>query len=495
MSTPPPTHKSYDDVEYFSMPVPEADPLLMSTIANLHDLETVDPTDCSYLEIGCGNGGNLFSLAGAYPGSRLTGFDPAEIPIQRGRDIAERTGITNVHLHHDASEIDLDASADYVVAHGVLTWVPDEARASVLELAGRAARPGALVNFSYRAYPHAYYEAAARDIGELAIEIEKERAAERGETLSWTDELKIARDRLQLVATVASKQPHHGPALAAMVRKWGVTPDWTLFHDDLSDPMQPFRLAEVVAMAAEQGLRYVGELIPQDLWQYRIPDEHCALIRKLAGPDAARRRQMADDFLGAAFHSSLFVKADEAPELEPEVRGRPIYVRQYQYGTEDGDRLSDAVSAPVAQVIREHHPEAVLATEIAEELGRDLDVVHRELLELHSRDLARLTTAPPRTPVPLSPKPKALPFAADQVRLGSEFLSSRYHVGVNYEYTARRAVLLVADGTRDRDQIVADLPAAAEAAGLSAGLDEVIATIDSVLENLELDGLFVVSDD
>ena len=479
---------SYDEVEYLSMPCNEADPLLMATVAALFGVDAPDPRSSDVLELGCGDGGNLMSLAAAYPGIRGVGFDPASAAIQRGRDVLERTGMDNVVLHDDAAAVDLDGTMDYVYAHGVLSWVDEAVCSEVVASAARAARPGGLVYFSYRVFPYAFYELPARELAQRAIKAAEQRAAERGETLSWQDKTRIARERIQLAAGTVNTPPHNH-AMEVMATKWANTLDWSLFHDDLSEPLHPKRATEVADLAAAHGLRYVGELIPADLWQYRFPADYCEMIRQEAGPDAVRRRQLVDDLAGMGFHSSLFVKADEAPALEPSFGGREIHVRQYVQGTPKGALRSDQISPPVAQVIREHHPASVTAAEIAEDLGRSAADVERDLLLLHTHGLVRLSTVPPPVPAEPGDRPRTMPLVMEQIDQRQGFGSSRFHFAAGLDRSARTAILRLADGTRDRAALRRDVPEFAAANGMTEALDLNLAQLDDVLAEAALAGL------
>ncbi|MDQ8045129.1 MAG: class I SAM-dependent methyltransferase [Patulibacter sp.] len=146
---------SYDDVAYLSMPVRETDPLAMATVAALFGVDAVDPRSCDLLELGCGDGGNLMSLASAYPAIRAIGFDPARGAIERGREVLERTGLENVELVHDEAAVDLDGTMDYVYAHGVLSWVDEDVCREVVASAARGARPRGRGYHSYPVFPKA----------------------------------------------------------------------------------------------------------------------------------------------------------------------------------------------------------------------------------------------------------------------------------------------------------------------------------------------------
>jgi SAM-dependent methyltransferase len=73
--------------------------------------------------------------------------------IQAGRDLAIRLGATNVHL--DVGDIaalrDL-GQFDYVICHGVYSWVPAHVRERILSLCAEVLAPEGLAYISYNTF-------------------------------------------------------------------------------------------------------------------------------------------------------------------------------------------------------------------------------------------------------------------------------------------------------------------------------------------------------
>ena len=89
------------------------------------------------LELGCGDGGNLLSLAQALPGASFVGIDAAAGAIARGSELARAAGLRErascacADLE-ELPEAEPRASFDYVLAHGVYSWIPPRARVGLL---------------------------------------------------------------------------------------------------------------------------------------------------------------------------------------------------------------------------------------------------------------------------------------------------------------------------------------------------------------------------
>ena len=66
---------AYDQVEYPSLIHPQMHPSRLAAIARLHGIRAAAPGSCRLLEVGCGDGLQLITLAMAYPESRFVGVD------------------------------------------------------------------------------------------------------------------------------------------------------------------------------------------------------------------------------------------------------------------------------------------------------------------------------------------------------------------------------------------------------------------------------------
>ena len=58
---------AYDQVEYPSLIHPQMHPSRLAAIARLHGIRAAAPGSCRLLEVGCGDGLQLITLAMAYP--------------------------------------------------------------------------------------------------------------------------------------------------------------------------------------------------------------------------------------------------------------------------------------------------------------------------------------------------------------------------------------------------------------------------------------------
>ena len=93
------------------------------------------------LEIGCAAAGNLIPFAATHPRARTVGIDLSQVHIDQGRRWVRALGLENVELlHGDIARLDLTAMGeiDFIICHGVYSWVPDEVQEAILAACGRS---------------------------------------------------------------------------------------------------------------------------------------------------------------------------------------------------------------------------------------------------------------------------------------------------------------------------------------------------------------------
>ena len=120
-------------------PFAQTHPDRLATLATLFGLGPAAPERCRVLELGCGDAGNLVPIATGCRAS-FVGFDAAPGAIARGRRLVTALGLDNVTLEARTLEdfAAPGASFDYVIAHGVYSWVAPAVRDRLLALCRNA---------------------------------------------------------------------------------------------------------------------------------------------------------------------------------------------------------------------------------------------------------------------------------------------------------------------------------------------------------------------
>lgn len=112
-----------------------------------------------YLDLGCGYATTLLPLAAANPQGEFVGVDFMPEHVAFANRVVQRTNLTNTRMLENSFE-DIVANPallgdpyDYIVMHGVYTWVSSETRQAILDLLQRHLKPGGLVYAGYNAHP------------------------------------------------------------------------------------------------------------------------------------------------------------------------------------------------------------------------------------------------------------------------------------------------------------------------------------------------------
>src|SRR5256885_1935388 len=134
--TSDPAPFAYDRLPYPGMPFAHTHPGRLATLAKLHGMTPAAPAHCRVLELGCGDGGNLLPMAYQFPDSTFLGIDLSAREIEIGAKTVAELGLRNIELRAlDISEVTREfGQFDYIIAHGVYSWVPAAIRAKILSI-------------------------------------------------------------------------------------------------------------------------------------------------------------------------------------------------------------------------------------------------------------------------------------------------------------------------------------------------------------------------
>ena len=242
----------YEAVPYRHGAVPDSHPARLGAIGRLLGLATAAPDRCSVLEIGCGEGMNLLPLAERFPNSEFFGLDLSRVQIAAAERARSACRAANIRFEvADLREFDPEERTfDYIIAHGVYSWVPDAVKNALLALCSRCLAPEGIAYLSYNTLPGWSLLGGLRRVllGEVARidspAAQLDRAAKVLEVLDAT-----LRDQPGAYAALMRE------AIADMRQK----PQALLFHDELAPVNDPCTFTEFVSHAARHGLHYLAE--------------------------------------------------------------------------------------------------------------------------------------------------------------------------------------------------------------------------------------------
>jgi hypothetical protein len=187
---------------------------------------------------------------------------------------------------------------DYILCHGVYSWVPAAVRDKIMAVCAASLRPQGIAYVSYNCYPGWRAKGAVRDLMRYHV----------GPTGDPRDRVRRAREILAfLTASVRDPQARYGRMLAEEAERLAGLPDDYVFHEYLEDVNHPVYFHEFVDHAAAYGLQYLWEAYVGELGSDLRPE----VIQAVRGLtlDLIGQQQYIDYLTDRPFRSSLLCRA------------------------------------------------------------------------------------------------------------------------------------------------------------------------------------------
>jgi len=295
-----PSEESYDDVPYGSHPIPASHPDRLYNVAKLYGLSPVPPENARILELGCAGGGNLLPIASQFPQSHCFGIDLSEVQCANARTAINYTRLKNVEIIQ-GSIADIgpkQGKFDYIICHGVYSWVPDFVRTEILRVASENLSENGVAFISYNVLPGWYFRGMIRGmLLQHTAEIDNNRT-------------KILQSRALLDFLMLATQ-HQNTAHAAFIRDEAKTmnrlPDEYLFHEHLEANNQAFFFRDFIKDAEKTNLQFLGESTLSHSWLGNFSEAAIAKLSKI--DDAVLLGHYTDCIAGRMFRETLLVHA------------------------------------------------------------------------------------------------------------------------------------------------------------------------------------------
>jgi len=365
----------YEAVHYPLLAHAESHPDRLAVIARLHGIAAPPVAKARVLDIGCAGGGNLASMAMSLPNADLFGIDISAAQIEEGRAAIAGAGIGNVTLQ----ELDFEAARnslktfDYVIAHGVFSWVSRDAQDELFALIARCLAPNGVAYVSYNTRPGWQDFTAIREavLYELrGVHEAKERIARARQYMAWLRES---------IPDGGARGQRFIAELAGME----ASDDQTLLHDQLAPFNSPIAVNKLVARAARYGLWYLCDAQPPLSADHSMTLE-AELARGRYSKELVEAEQHFDILSNTRFRRSLFCH-----------RGQPLT------RTVDARLVDDMFVS-------------FLADPVPGESGAALDVAGPSAITFRTAKADLVTDRPPMKAALLhlvSVAPRAIPFA------------------------------------------------------------------------------------
>lgn len=145
----------YSELGYKSMPFPYTTPATLEAYAALVGISAPNPKTARVLELGATYGGNIISQALFNPDATFVGIELSQEQVEKGNEVIANAGLINVSLiQSDIASIGSEIGTfDYIIAHGVYSWVDDGVKDALLRLIDEHLAEDGITYISYNTYP------------------------------------------------------------------------------------------------------------------------------------------------------------------------------------------------------------------------------------------------------------------------------------------------------------------------------------------------------
>lgn len=482
----------YDRVLYPGHALAQAHPDRLATIAALFGMKPPEVSRCRVLELGCGDGLNLISVGLGLPEAKCVGIDPALSGITRGQEILEGIGLKNVTLSQ-RSILDIEpdfGQFDFIIAHGVYSWVPPEVRDKLLGICKENLAENGVAYVSYNAYPGSHQREMVREMMRYHV----------AEFTDPTQRIEQARALMEFLAEQARTEGDvYRSVLKQEQERIRGFADSSLFHDDLAEENAPVYFYQFVEHAGRHGLQYLSEAYFTETQTGVFPADVVAVLNQIADSLVAKEQYL--DFLkGRRFRQTLLCHAaceldriprpermaqfsiaspmrTDSPPLELQSRAVVTFAGPLKSSISTDNPLIKAALVALGKA----WPQAVhfrdLLTGARAACGRgngqegpgideDVRVLGDMLLRAYAGGIIEVYGHPPRFALQPGERPVASPLARRQSREDGRLINLR-HYNIEIENPLGRYLVGRLDGSLDRAGLVDELAALVESGDLS----------------------------
>jgi SAM-dependent methyltransferase/methyltransferase-like protein len=434
-------------------------------MAALFRLGPAPPSSARVLELGCGAGRNLASQALAYPAARFIGCDASAGALAAGRELVQALGLSNVELRHlDLCEVDAGwGKFDYILCHGVFSWVAPQVRRRLLEILRQNLAPQGIGYVSYNALPGWRLRQVVRDL--LCFH-----------TAGCDDPAEAIAQARRILALVTESHTGDDPFGELLREEYFLLSrlsDGYLYHEMLEEHNQPFYFQEFLEQIESAGLQYLGDADFCQMFTWDLPEAARAFLDEMPLP---AREQYLDHLRGTTFRRSVLCQADVAVDrrLDSRVVERfsvalaPDARWQMSDGNDEGRLVIGTTELPcnhgptlaALRRLEECRPAFVSVRqlhELAPGMGISVKSNHDGLTRFlhHAVTAGALEAAvsPPRIAARVSRRPTIGPLARFEAQRGVVVTNQKQQ---RVRLTAVSSFIAgLLDGARERDEIAA----------------------------------------
>jgi len=432
---------SYDDVPYWGHPYRESHPDQLMTMTRMFGLEAPDVDRSRVLELGCASGANLIPMAVSIPGSTFLGIDLSHRQIDVGQTAISSLGLTNIKLVHGSIDsIGADHGLfDYIICHGVYSWVPRHIQDHILRICRENLTPNGVAYVSYNTHPGWFMRGMVRQMMKFHSRRFSDPQTQLGQACAL----------LEFLSTASSAVDE--TYCASLCRELNLLKqcnDSYIYHEHLEENNEPLFFHEFNARAEAAGLRYLSEPHLSEMVPVNIPVEIADVLGQI-GMNIVEFEQYFDFVKNRTFRRTLLCHTERIPDREVGPKrfqqfrfASPLKRRgkgnewganeawEFSSGGDTHVTVTSSVHKALLTVLEQIWPASMAGHELVHSAQKmwndsnhgnnpesiDLTAIAEMVLPLYLRNLIEISLSTPRFQRSVSDHPEASPYARYQAK-------------------------------------------------------------------------------
>lgn len=459
---------SYDTVPYSSKPDRGRHIDRLASIAHLVGISSKNIHQARVLEIGCGTGKNLIAMAELLPKAEFVGIEPSEEEHSIAKETVESLGIENVTLLNESIEnFHSEKSFDYIICHGVFSWVSKTIQAEILRKIKALLSDAGLAMVSYNSYPGWHLRQSIRDLL-LSFDIKEEPAVER---------IKKARETLKSVqaAVLFDHDRPFSVLLHQEIERIAREPDAYLLHEFLANENHAYYYKDFCEAVKTHRLIAIGDarFFRMSINRLFQGDVASAAFKKILqlGTEVNSIEHVMDHLWFNVFRESILCHDTHTPTADIELEQiRTLSFCGFLNYDADAKEFKDIkgitlkISHPLLEktlhILTKNYPTFVSYPQLLllaqqaindreRDTSRDEDLLAGALLEWMQRDIIDFSLHPPTCNDRVLAHPKTTPFIRKQAQ-ESNVVVNLFHNSIDIG-PLEQELLKLLDGVTDRE--------------------------------------------
>ena len=302
----------YSELGYKSMPFPYTTPATLEAYAALVGISAPNPKNARVLELGATYGGNIISQAVFNPDATFVGIELSQEQVEKGNEVIANAGLTNVSLiQSDIASIGSEIGTfDYIIAHGVYSWVDDDVKEALLRLIDEHLAEDGIAYISYNTYPGWHTMDEVRQLMMFSNR-DKDQFNHKEKVLHGKTIGSIVGSQILKYDNLKERNSKFLGALRSVMQK----DEYYVGHDHLEPNNDPVYFYQFNDHLGAHNLAYLCDA-DLTLSMVRSFDADIAdTLDKLAPNDHVAQEQYLDFMLDTTFRKSIICKAKHAESV------------------------------------------------------------------------------------------------------------------------------------------------------------------------------------